>query len=204
MAKTRLPLLGIRASGQFAKSLVYFSWKGINAIRSYVIPSNPNTIPQQAVRADFTAQINAWHHVDMLPDDKKAWDMFAGATKRAASGFNEFVGYFRKWYDAGLEHSHVRSVKITVNTGGTLTVTAKSDGTTGTPDLYYGPSKTYMPNVIAASAAWSNGSCTFTTSGMVAGTKLFFTIIDEVTTPGPPVVKDPYGRTGIYQVTIAA
>jgi hypothetical protein len=199
-----MPFMGIRASGQFGKSLVAFSWKGINAIRSYVIPTNPNTLSQQAVRGDFTAQIDAWHHADMLADDKDAWNLFASATKRAASGFNEFVGYFRRWWtDTGVV-SHIRSVVVTVNTGGTLTITAKTDNPgTNKAWLYYGPTKTYMPNSKEGSA-WSSGNGTFSLTGMVAGTKLYFCIIDEtITEEGPPVIKSPYGRTGIYKVTIA-
>jgi len=202
MAKVTMPFMGINASGQLGKSVVHFNWKGIHAVRSHVIPANPNTLDQQTVRTDFTNQVNAWHDAEMLAADKAAWNRFAGITKRASSGFNEMVSYFRKWYTPTNEVSHIRSVIVTVNTGGTLTLTAKSDGTTGTPVLYWGSSKTYMPNTIAGST-WSVGASSFTDTGFVAGEKLFFYILDEVVTPGPPIVKDPYGRTGIFAVTIA-
>ncbi len=203
MAKAKLPLMGVSASGQLAKSLVYFNWKGINAVRSHAIPSNPNTDDQQEVRTDFTAQVNAWHHADMSATDKEAWNRYAGVSKRAASGFNEFVSYFRKWYTDGGEVSHIRKMVVTVNTGGTLTITLASDGTTGTPVMWYGTSKTYMPNSKAGSV-WSGGASSISETGMVAGTVLYFYILDEDVDPGPPIVKDPYGRTGIYTVTIAA
>jgi hypothetical protein len=198
-----MPFMGINASGQLGKSIVHFNWKGIHAVRSHVIPANPNSADQQTVRTDFTDQVNAWHNADMLAADKEAWNRFAGVSKRAASGFNEMVSYFRKWYTDSNEISHIRSVVVTVNTGGTLTVTAKSDGTTGTPRLYYGTSKTYMPD-FEDGAGWTEGADSFTLTGMVAGTKLFFYILDEVVDPGPPIVKDPYGRTGIFAVTIEA
>lgn len=46
MAKAYGPLHSDSASGKFANSLVFFGWKGINVIRRYVIPANPQTAGQ--------------------------------------------------------------------------------------------------------------------------------------------------------------
>src|SRR3989304_5419175 len=43
MAKLKAPLLSFGASGKLADTLVYFPWKGLAVVRSYVIPANPNT-----------------------------------------------------------------------------------------------------------------------------------------------------------------
>ena len=46
MAKTTGPLFSVSASGKIADSLVYFAWKGVNVVRQWVIPSNPQSATQ--------------------------------------------------------------------------------------------------------------------------------------------------------------
>lgn len=41
MAKVTGPLMSISASGKLADSLVFFAWKGVNVVRGWVKPSNP-------------------------------------------------------------------------------------------------------------------------------------------------------------------
>jgi hypothetical protein len=196
MAKAKLPLMGIKAAGQLAKSLVYFNWKGVNAVRSHVVPSNPKTESQQEVRSDFTDQVDAWHDPDMLEDDKLAWNRFAGVTKRAASGFNEFVAYYRKNYLETAKQSHLRSIVITSNTGGTVTLTGKTDATDAhTVKIYWGTSKTFMPNSSNASVA-AGGGITSSMTGLIVGAKYFFYLIEES--------EGYYGRTGIFEVVAAS
>jgi Family of unknown function (DUF6266) len=55
MAKTN-GLFG-KVSGKVA-SVVYASWKGIEYARQYVIPGNPNSTAQQAVRTKFQAAVS--------------------------------------------------------------------------------------------------------------------------------------------------
>jgi len=50
MAKTTAPLLGFGASGQIGKTMVYASWKGRGYSRRHVVPANPNTDGQKAIR----------------------------------------------------------------------------------------------------------------------------------------------------------
>ncbi|KKM06256.1 hypothetical protein LCGC14_1745880, partial [marine sediment metagenome] len=50
MAKLKGPLFSLGASGQIAKALVYFPWKGLNLVREHVVPSNPNTTGQVTQR----------------------------------------------------------------------------------------------------------------------------------------------------------
>jgi hypothetical protein len=40
---------------QLNKTFVFFKWKGLNVVRSYTIPANPNTVLQQAQRNKFKA-----------------------------------------------------------------------------------------------------------------------------------------------------
>jgi len=60
MAKVRGPILSINARGQIGKSQVYAQWRGVPYARSYVIPSNPNTVAQQQVRGTFSWLSAAW------------------------------------------------------------------------------------------------------------------------------------------------
>jgi hypothetical protein len=46
MAKVTGPLQSFSASGQIAKSIVFGAWKGINYVRQYVIPANPQSESQ--------------------------------------------------------------------------------------------------------------------------------------------------------------
>lgn len=50
MAKVYGPLHSDSASGKLANSLVFFGWKGLNVVRKYLIPANPQTGPQGDIR----------------------------------------------------------------------------------------------------------------------------------------------------------
>lgn len=60
MAKTVAPLLSFDAGGQIAKTQVYSRWKGRSYVRRYVVPANPNSTGQQAVRGAFSWLMKAW------------------------------------------------------------------------------------------------------------------------------------------------
>ena len=49
MAKLYGPLFSLDARGKLGKALVYSIWKGLNYVRKYVIPANPNTAAQLKV-----------------------------------------------------------------------------------------------------------------------------------------------------------
>jgi len=66
--------------------VVGFNWKGINALRAYVIPSNPNTPAQQTQRTLF-GQIVARGKALLESVIQTYWDPFYAAI----SGFNGFV-----------------------------------------------------------------------------------------------------------------
>jgi hypothetical protein len=50
MAKVTGPLMSMSASGQIGKAIVFAGWKGINYVRQFVIPSNPQSADQGDVR----------------------------------------------------------------------------------------------------------------------------------------------------------
>lgn len=46
MAKVTGPLMSMSASGKLADAIVFFTWKGRNVVRQYLIPSNPKSTAQ--------------------------------------------------------------------------------------------------------------------------------------------------------------
>lgn len=57
MAKVTGPAYSVTASGTIAKTFTFGSWKGIQWVRGWVRPANPNTSDQQTVRARITAAV---------------------------------------------------------------------------------------------------------------------------------------------------
>lgn len=64
MAKTTAPLLSFDAGGQIGKAQVYSKWRGISVARRYVVPGNPQTIPQQHTRGVFSWLNGVWKTMD--------------------------------------------------------------------------------------------------------------------------------------------
>ena len=50
MAKVTAPLFSASASGKFAKALVFFPWKGLNVVRMWLKPANPQSADQGTAR----------------------------------------------------------------------------------------------------------------------------------------------------------
>lgn len=79
-------------SGQAGKAGVFAKWKGRQYRRKYVVPANPNTAMQQAVRASFTNAVDKWH--DFLSPMRSAYGYMA--TGLTMSGFNLHVSRWQK------------------------------------------------------------------------------------------------------------
>lgn len=88
MAKLSGPLLSMGARGQIGKALVVSKWKGIPYARQHVIPANPRTTAQVAVRARFAFLREVFKRAPTeLIDAFNAY-----ATGRPLTGMNKFVG----------------------------------------------------------------------------------------------------------------
>lgn len=74
-------------------NVVFSMWKGRPFFRAYVIPANPNTNPQKAVRLDNTALVDRYQSLKADPDVKAAWN--EEALPYLISGYNLFVKYGR-------------------------------------------------------------------------------------------------------------
>jgi hypothetical protein len=195
MAKLKAPLLSFGASGQIAKSLVYFPWKGLNAVRQHVVPANPKTALQVAQRSlvtiavalIHTAMARATHPID--EDDKSAYSLWGSTYPTPRTWFNQAV---KKFIDCH------RLAKIPV---------IYSDGTTTNPlhtsatmtlylnehvasslaagKIYLGTSKTAlmltMAVVVTAGVSVTSAAAPFTT--LAAGVKYYWQFRPDVADP---------------------
>lgn len=192
MAKVKGPLMSMRASGQLGKTLVFSRWKGEPTVRQHVVPANPNTGGQQAVRNNFKAGVLEWHTAGYNAIDRTAWNTFAGTYSDPRSGFNQMVAEFRACMEAGNVWSRLATAVI--NTGTTkqivLVLASLEDATTVG---YIGTSPTYMPTSQAAVSSGGDTVQTITFTGLTTGVKYYFYAKQTLGGKG--------GRTGVYSAT---
>ena len=194
MAKVKGPLLSISARGKIAKTLVFLSWKGIDTVRKYVIPTNPKSTDQQKQRGYFSDAIDAWHEDGYNTLDVTAWNLLALAGKAVASGFNMFVKYYIAAKVATQTWTKLTGYAISdiAATGATVTISVASDKT---GKLYIGTKDTSMFTEFAGS--FDANKYTFTITGLSELTKYYLYIKNTA--------EGEAARTGIYSFsTIAA
>lgn len=200
MAKVTGAFGGFGTRQQIGKAYVFFIWKGINAIRTWVIPNNPNTGQQQAQRNNFKALIARWHSANMNADDKTAWERAAGQVRfKPQSGFNRFLGVLRAIFFALGANEYVELYTLLADAHAAFSCQFTASAPVGgdTFNLNYGTSPSSMPyNTTGAYAfgVWTLGP--FDT-GFAAGVKLYFKV--NWTEVGG-VTK---GATGIYTETLS-
>jgi len=83
--------LSFSARGKIADAIVYSGWKGLETVRKYVTPANPQTADQIAQRAILTAIVSAWKNYFILAACRANWNRSALNDSRALSGFNYFA-----------------------------------------------------------------------------------------------------------------
>lgn len=96
MAKLKAPLMSLGAAGQLGKALVFFPWKGLDVVREYIIPSNPQTTLQTTQRGYMTAVVAAIHAAEghatpMTSVDQMAYSAWAQAKGKIMTWFNACV-----------------------------------------------------------------------------------------------------------------
>ena len=132
MATVTSPLHGRVARGQLGKALVFFPWKGINAVRSYVVPANPKTAVQQQKRSWFADAVAYYRSGSYTGEDKTAFKFWALVESRAMSGFNKYVSLNMNIRNAGKVFAYPWSVEVTKPGAGQITVTCKVKDNTET------------------------------------------------------------------------
>ncbi len=100
MVRVTGPFLSLDARGTIASTLTASAWKGINYIRSRVIPHNPNSVSQQAIRTVMTDGVSRWRFNGVSGLKKDFWNSYAKGL--GESGFNRFIRmYVGSNYSAG-------------------------------------------------------------------------------------------------------
>jgi hypothetical protein len=155
-------MLSISASGQFAKTLVYFTWKGLNVARQHVVPTNPKTTAQNtqrgyvqdAVAGIHTAMADATYPID--DEDKSAYSLLGSLQSTPRTWFNTIVKTVvdqlvasKYWAIFSAGHCTPADTQLTVE----MHVTASVGGDPTDGKLYYGTSKSAMLNNIACTVA---------------------------------------------------
>ncbi len=195
MAKVKAPLFGLGASGQLGKSLVYFNWKGLDVVREYVEPANPNTAAQQTQRGRMGDAVDSWHVVaELVAADKLAWSLAASIRPTPRSGFNEFCKEHIDIAVSGETSNMGWDGALTDDADGTFSATVEEDGASDGVNLLWGVSKTALINVEACAEGVNIWTVSPVTN--VAGMRVYgrFVILT-----GAAVV----GRTGIFQLDVA-
>jgi len=160
VAKLKAPLLSLGASGAIGKTMVFFGWKGIQAVREYVVPSNPKTALQTTQRGYVTAAVAKIHACQALAADPLASvDQVAYSTLAQAKGtimtwFNQAV---KLWVDskvAGKDPLIYCDMTFSDKTANSIDLELQIEEETGSQlaagKFYFGTSKT---NLIHAKAA---------------------------------------------------
>lgn len=160
-AKVKAPLFGLGASGQLGKAIVYFTWKGIDVVRSHVVPSNPKTSGQTTQRGYITAAVAAIHAAQARPDnpldedDISAYSLWGSIYAKPRTWFNQVC---KMWADvkvAGDTPCIYTDGAITDKDASAIDAFLKLNEETGSTlaagKFYFGTSKTALVHSAAAS-----------------------------------------------------
>ena len=195
MAKLTAPLLSLSASGKFADTLVAFSWKGINVMRQWVKPANPQTADQVAQRDAMTACVAAWRYYFTGAAIRTGWGRLALQLADTMSGFNAFIRNAVKNYNVAAENAMGNGFTALAGQTCKVKMDKLSDGTAATEagnfQLWYGSKPDSL--LQGDSAAIAEGYVTFVTDMGATGDDVYV-----------KVVKDGLDRSGIEKITLLA
>jgi len=99
MAKVTGPLMSMSATGTVGKAITFGAWKGIEYVREWFRPSNPNTALQIVVRARMSAAVAAYKVEDQPTKD--FWNL--KAVGQALSGSNLYTRAYIAFMKANAE-----------------------------------------------------------------------------------------------------
>ena len=192
MAKVTAPLFSFSARGAIADALVYFPWKGIAAVRQYVIPANPKTAAQQTQRGYVDDANLLWHTEYWNTSDLAAWKTLAQYIGDVMSGFNAFM---RRYLIVRGKPAAWKRLYGNITAGGAVGhIIYKVDGIDEATvvQVYYGLTPTAL--YANAALAFVAGFWILDVAGLVSGSKYYF----RFTQPSEAV--GPTGYTGIYSI----
>lgn len=190
MAKVTAPLFSFGASGQLAKALVYFPYKGLSVVRSHVVPANPNTAAQQTQRSFMTNAVDEWHAAGYTDPDHGAFNRWASTLGKGLSGFNAFCRAYIDERVAGGTWRRIAAAVVSLITGTTFRVQVTKASGGDVPSIFYGVSPTFMPNA-AVMVDQTGNVWRVDLAALTPGTVYYWYL--TVGTPGSDL-----GRTGVY------
>ena len=89
ISKALLRSLGLRLYGQVYKYWICWEWRGGQRIRRYVVPYDPKSPSQVALRSKFAAGVLAWQN---LSESAKLYWRFVGVRKeKPITSLNAFL-----------------------------------------------------------------------------------------------------------------
>ena len=126
MAKWKSPLFSdIR--NKLGENVVFSMWKGRPYMRSYVTPSNPNSLAQQANRAHMAAIVLLYQtNVKGTAANVAAWNV--EALPKLVSGYNIFTEYGRKGSQVVVAGRKQPGIVVTSLAAGTFDVEIAASG----------------------------------------------------------------------------
>lgn len=194
MATVDAPLFSFGARGQLGKALVYGAWKGLNVVRSYVVPANPNSAAQQTQRSRLTNAVSEWHSLALDADDNTAWDRYATTLAKVMSGFNAFIRRHIGIVDGGDTPNMGVDGSLTDDADNTFSAAITEDGAATAADMIWGQSPTSLINTEAG--AETSDTWDFTPGDNVQGQTIYARF--EIRDAGGII-----GETGIYRLVMA-
>ncbi|MBA7642501.1 hypothetical protein ES703_50196 [subsurface metagenome] len=196
MAKLTGPFFSLKASGQLGKTIVAFPWKGLNCLRTYVIPANPKSDAQKVQRGYFGDAVTAWHASEFSADDVGAWNRYSGILPKIMSGFNAMIKSFVDQALLGNTWEKIWQVTTPLVQDENFDILVHKAEGGNTPTIHWGTRKTHFPN---SQGIGSDGVDTWRTTiaDLIKNTLYYFYI--DVGTSG-----EDYGRTGIGSVRTLA
>lgn len=182
MVKLSAPCMSLGASGTLAGAIVFSNWKGRAYAREHVIPTNPKTVLQVAMRAMLKFLSQAWVDVGSTPQG--TWDDLAKAgiyskfnayMSKNMMRWREFSPPSQTYPNPGTGTPPVATLDTAV--GGeahmdlTMTITTLND--VWGVALFRNTSGTFTPSLakcIAIIPVTDTGTLVYTDSNLAAGT----------------------------------
>lgn len=183
MAKLKAPLLSFSASGKIADAIVYFTWKGLEVARQYVVPSNPRSSGQVAQRSYLTDVVAAIHAAQaaaigpLVEGDTMAYALWGSIFATPRTWFNQAC---KNWIDSVIAGNTPTVYRAGVSQPGAslLHPSIQSDEIDGSDitagKFYYGTSKTALIHSVVATITDPIHQASKEISGLTAGIKYYW------------------------------
>lgn len=179
MAKLTGPLFSLSASGKLAKTLVYADWKGIDYVRQYVTPANPNSASQQVQRGYMATAVQIYHStVNVLNAlDFENLNRKAGISPTPMSGFNDWVKSLVNTLVASVSLVNLHNTQEGAPGGGGIEIIGDSGVSTISVKIKYGTTPRALTTTQDRDeAAVAGGVHTFTLAGLTVGATYYYKI----------------------------